>query len=317
VTEVPEHLLRRSRERRSAGGGDAGGGDAGGGDTSDTPPAGEAGASPAAAAPARAQPVGEAATPAPPPPEPLPPYVQAAVTRPKIPVWAVPVLILLPLWAFVYAGALTTPDEELDPVLAEGQQIYDAQCSACHGAGGGGGSGRPLLEVNLTFPDPQEHIEWTVEGSPAAGTPYGDPDRPGGQHISQQGWGAMPGFGGVLTDEEIIAVVRYEREVIGGEEASVLAEGEGVEAPEADPAGPVVPEAEAEVRGGDTEIGEPTPETQAAQDGAELDVGQGGAGVDGGGTAGGTGGNGATGNGGNGGATGGGAGGTDGGGNGG
>ncbi len=151
------------------------------------------------------------------------------MNRTKIPRWAVPVLALLPIWAFVYAGALVVPEEGItDPVLLEGQAIYNQSCASCHGADGGGGTGRPLSggEVLLTFPDPAEHIAWVVNGSPAAGTPYGNPDRPGGQHISSEtSGGPMPAFGDSLTEEEVIAVVRYEREILGGETESALAAG--------------------------------------------------------------------------------------------
>ncbi len=146
-----------------------------------------------------------------------------------MPRWALSVLALLPIWAFVYAGSLVVPEEGItDPVLLEGQGIYARSCASCHGNDGGGGTGRPLSggEVLLTFPDPAEHIAWVVNGSPAEGTPYGNPDRPGGQHISSETSGrAMPGFGDSLTEEEVIAVVRYEREILGGEAESALAAG--------------------------------------------------------------------------------------------
>lgn len=223
VTEIPEHLLRRSKERRGALGL--------GGEGGDTPPAApsEAAAAPAVVAPKAAVPAVPAEAAPPPPP---PPYVTAALTRPKIPRWAVPVLAVLPLWGFVYAGSLTKPSGPTDPVLALGEEVYSAQCAACHGGGGEGGTGRPLGEVALTFTDPQQQVDWVVNGSPEAGTPYGDPARPGGQHISQSdGWGAMPAFGASLSPEEIAAVVRYEREIIGGEAETVLASGaEGGEA---------------------------------------------------------------------------------------
>jgi mono/diheme cytochrome c family protein len=255
VTEVPEHLLRRSRERRAALG--LGGGEGG-------PPAGE-GEAPAApegasaAAPARAEATPAAAAPAPAPavpepPKPPPPYVAAALARPKVPKWAVPVLAALPLWALVYAGSLYIPSAaSADPVLAEGEEIYSVQCSGCHGGAGGGGQGRPLSngDVLLTFPDPQDHIDWVREGTALVGegNPYGDPDRPGGQHIAgETAGGDMPGFGETLTPEEIVAVVRYEREVLSGETESALAEGA-----EGDGA---TPAAEAQSEGGDTGGGE-------------------------------------------------------------
>jgi mono/diheme cytochrome c family protein len=237
VTEIPEHLLKRSRERRAAlglGGGDAGGGDAppeapsGGGESAEPSPV----PARAAAAPAEATATSSAPPVAAPPPPP-PPYVQAALERPRIPRWALPVLGILPLWALIYAGTLVAHEPGItDPVLQTGQTVYNAQCAACHGATGAGGTGRQLNGGNvlLTFSDPQQHIEWVTNGSPAAGTPYGDPARPGGQHISQSdGYGKMPAFGSALTPEEIVAVVRYEREIIGGEDSTTaaLATGEG------------------------------------------------------------------------------------------
>ena len=109
MTEIPEHLLRRSRERREALGlstGDEG---------AATPPP----STPAAAAtPSTEVAPAAAATPAPapapaapavvaPPPKPPPPYVEAALRRKRIPYWAIPVVALLPLWAFIYQWSLT------------------------------------------------------------------------------------------------------------------------------------------------------------------------------------------------------------------
>jgi len=50
-----------------------------------------------------------------------------------------------------------------------------------------------------------------------AGTPYGDPDREGGQHktLSYNG-NPMPAFNKSLKPEQLLAVVRYEREVLSG-----------------------------------------------------------------------------------------------------
>ena len=256
MTEVPEHLLQRSRERRAALGLD--GGD--GGDAAATPSSAPATQASATAAPSGEAPVPAAAAPAPavpsgppPPPPPPPPYVAAALRRPKIPAWALPVLAMLPIWAVVYAGALVVPEKGItDPVLLEGQEVYASSCASCHGADGGGGVGRPLSagEVLLTFPDPAEHIAWVQNGSPPAGTPYGNPDRPGGAHISSEtSGGPMPAFGDLLTEEEILAVVRYEREILGGESESALAGGEG-----GVPAGEV-PAEEAQSEGGETSAG--------------------------------------------------------------
>ncbi len=54
-------------------------------------------------------------------------------------------------------------------------------------------------------------------GTGPDGTPYGDPDREGGQHTTYSCNGnAMPAFGKTLTHAELLAVVRYEREVLSG-----------------------------------------------------------------------------------------------------
>ena len=136
VTEIPEHLLKRSKERRAAIGGEEA-------PASDAPPAGEAvEAAPAAPAPVAAA---VAATPEPVPvPEPVRPEVAAAMGRKKIPFWAMPVLAALPLWAYVYQATLEpAPTGELTPV-EEGGEIYkSAACSGCHGAGGAGQRQRP------------------------------------------------------------------------------------------------------------------------------------------------------------------------------
>ena len=230
MTEVPEHLLKRSRDRRAALG-LGGGGDGGG---SETPPA--ASAAPAdepapgaavapAAATAAARPA--AATPAEvAPPPPLPPYVQAANARKKIPIWAMPVLAFLPVWAIIWVGGLSPADTGEATPLELGAEIYAARCASCHGGSGGGGVGRPLSngDVVATFPDiaGQLHFVWVgSNGVGPGGTVYGDPNRPGGAHTTLSFNGnPMPAFEDVLTPEELLAVVRYEREVLSGEQPS-------------------------------------------------------------------------------------------------
>lgn len=220
VTEIPEHLLKRSQERRAAmgggGAGDAGGGDSGG-DAAGTPARTPSTAvTPAASAPATA-----AATPTevePAAPAPVPPYVEAALKRKRVPLWAVPVLAALPIWAFVYAATLEPPSlGESDP-LSFGAQVYASNCATCHGATGGGGVGPALSGGTVldTFSDPADQIEWIVLGSQgtqdAGATTYGDTAKP----IN----GGMPGWEGTLTPEEINAVVYFERTGLSGEEAN-------------------------------------------------------------------------------------------------
>lgn len=210
MTEVPDYLLQRSRERRAALG-------LGGDDTGDAAvvPAGSAEAAPAAAA---------AATPAPaPPPEiekveppkPVAPWVQAAQERKKIPVWMAPVALFLPIWGFMVWGTLEEPTREAEGPIAAGGGIYAAGCATCHGAGGGGGVGYQLNdgEVLVTFPDVEGHIAWVVNGTENTGSVYGAADRPGGQRVTG-GQGNMPAFAS-LESLEILEVVLYERSVHG------------------------------------------------------------------------------------------------------
>ena len=105
MTEVPDHLLKRSRDRRAALGLGGGGDDSPAAEASatDTGSAVEPATPTAAARPAA---VATPGVPAATPPEPLAPYVEAALRRKRIPFWAMPVLAFLPVWAILYAGSL-------------------------------------------------------------------------------------------------------------------------------------------------------------------------------------------------------------------
>jgi mono/diheme cytochrome c family protein len=223
VTEVPDYLLERSRSRRQALGllGDDEGGapaaPAGGGAVA-APERPAAAAAPAAAAPADVVVVEE-------PPPPDPDWVVAAKSRHKIPMWVLPVLFVLPFWAYVYVAFLGETAEQ--GPLEVGQEVYTAQgCAGCHGATGAGGIGQVLWqgEVLLTFPDVASQMEWIQLGSVGfeeqfgAPAPYGDPDRPGGQRNTGELGSQMNGFGGNLTPAELYAVSRYVRETLSGEE---------------------------------------------------------------------------------------------------
>lgn len=212
MTEVPEHLLRRSQERRAA----LGGGEAA--------PAGESSSAPATtgASPAPAAAAAPAKAPAPVPIPALPPVdpevikKMEAVKRTKVPAFMLPVLIALPFYGFLYAGAFGERHAEVELTPEElGAEVYvSAGCSGCHGAAGEGGVGPALAgeEAEQTFPDEADHIAWIKSGSIGTANnpvPYGNPDREGGQRLSK---GGMPAFGGQLSDEEIEAVVLYERE---------------------------------------------------------------------------------------------------------
>jgi mono/diheme cytochrome c family protein len=134
--------------------------------------------------------------------------------RSGIPVWMMPVLLLLPFWGVVYLGAFAQPKAAAGGP-PNGAAIFTGKggCAGCHGATGGGGVGPKLAggEAKLTFPDEADHIAWVENGSaPSKGKSYGDPNRPGGARPPASG--GMPAFKGQLTPEEIQAVVQYERD---------------------------------------------------------------------------------------------------------
>lgn len=215
MTEIPEHLLRRSRERRAALG--LGGGDAGGDGEQAALPAKSA--APTAAAPAKAAgtsaPAKKAAVAVEEPVE-----VVTYVAPPKgphksrIPLFVMPVLIGLPLWAAFFPSAFSNHHKVTitDPVQL-GAIVYQGNCATCHGAHGEGGVGPALHggESKLTFPQIADQIAWVNNGSMglSPNQPYGDPNRTGGQHKASKN--DMPAFKGTLSPTQIMDVVLYER----------------------------------------------------------------------------------------------------------
>ena len=228
MTEVPEYLLERSRQRRVDLGlleDDGSGGAAAATGTPDSATLASSGPSTAdviAAAKADAKLELQAE----PGIEPL--WVSAARSRTRIPMWALPVMFFLPLWAFVYVK-LTEPPPEPVTAITEGAATYAARCASCHGGAGagseGGGVGRPLYngEVLLTFPRLEtDMLHWLEVGSEGIGigNSYGATDRPEGAHISGETGANMPGFGGTLSEYKIYSVARYIREMLSGEQVS-------------------------------------------------------------------------------------------------
>jgi hypothetical protein len=218
LTEVPEHLLKRSQDRRSALG--LGGGDGGG----DAAPAAATSTSTEVTPAASATPAAAAAAVEAKPKAPVfvPPYVQASERRQRVPVWATAVLAFLPVWAIVYAQSLSAAPSTTKTQLEAGSEIYNSAkpCAGCHGAGGGGGSGRKLSdgEVVKTFPNIAGQLEFVWLGSDGfASVPYGNPSRDGGPHVGGS-FGKMPTFKGTMTEAELLEVVRHEREVLGKED---------------------------------------------------------------------------------------------------
>lgn len=209
MTEIPEHLLKRSRERRAALG-------LGGGDAPEGAPAEAEGAAPStpatseAAAPAT-QPAAPVEAPAPEPPKPEPAYVQAAKKRKRIPYWAMTALAALPLWGYMYVRTLEPPPEEAEDPLALGAEVYSGSCASCHGGSGEGGSGPGFVDGAAveTWPDYRDHIAWVKVGSDGwPSSTYGAQDTPKA--------GGMPPWP-TLTDAQLAEVVLHERSLAGEE----------------------------------------------------------------------------------------------------
>jgi mono/diheme cytochrome c family protein len=218
VTEIPEHLLKRSKAAKAKADGEPAPADA----PAASAPATTGGA---AAKPAPAKAAAPAAPAGPPPPKPDIPVVAAAKARHKVPFWAMMTLSILPLWVFMYARGLTPKEPKVSGPLGTGAEVYTANCSSCHGAGGGGGVGYAFTggEVLKTFPHIEDQLRWVDRGTQAYQTAgvdvYGNPEREGAVH-NTGAKGVMPGFGsesgGALTQAEILAVVCHERYTLGG-----------------------------------------------------------------------------------------------------
>jgi mono/diheme cytochrome c family protein len=215
VTEIPEHLLNRSKARRAEASGDA--------PSASTPAvaAQTAPATQAKAAPVPAQPKVE---------KPDPVYVVAAKTRRKIPFWAMSGLALLPLWAFLYLIAIEPADKVVAGPIATGSAAYSS-CAGCHGADGAGGAGQVMYagEVLKSFPRIEDMLNFVYVGSQAYAaadlTTYGDPNREGGARktlgyngnpMPQQGKLA----GGGLTDYQILGTVCHIRYKLSGADSA-------------------------------------------------------------------------------------------------
>jgi mono/diheme cytochrome c family protein len=97
----------------------------------------------------------------------------------------------------------------------DGAKLFEAFCSRCHTKGftygdpdvtGGGAFGPSLIDGVTTrqFPNRVDHIEFVTLGS-EYGKPYGV------RGVGGNEGGGMPGFGNMLTAEQIEAIVDYER----------------------------------------------------------------------------------------------------------
>ncbi len=106
---------------------------------------------------------------------------------------------------------------EFDGNVADAQRgagLYNAYCARCHTAGysagvaftqdaGSGALGPSLRDgrSSVQFPDEQSHLDFVIKGS-VAGELYG---------LNGIGRGWMPGFGTVLSENDLMLIIRFER----------------------------------------------------------------------------------------------------------
>jgi mono/diheme cytochrome c family protein len=132
----------------------------------------------------------------------------------RVPIWVMPVLAAVPLWAFFFPAAFSSHKKAAvtDPITI-GTQVYRGSCSTCHGSNGEGGVGPALHggDAAITFPNIADQIDWVKNGSTGLpkNAPYGDPNREGGQRLAAKN--DMPGFASSLSATQIQDVVAYER----------------------------------------------------------------------------------------------------------
>ena len=216
MTEIPEHLLKRSRERRGAVGLPTTGGE-------------EAGTStvPAVAAAPKAAVAKPEAAPAPKVAPPEPAFIQAAKRRRRIPIWAMPVVAGLPLWGFVYVNVMRPRVVAASGPLAVGAGVF-VSCASCHNPDGSGGVGYPLWneEAIKSFPNIEDQIRFVYNGNNAyVGKTYTPADRAGGAHVGgvRGAGGAMPAWGlaapnsNQLTDAQLLGAICEERYGLSGD----------------------------------------------------------------------------------------------------
>ena len=197
MTEIPEHLLARSRARREA----IGQAEGGGARRRRPPPsaaverASEAAAAPRPVPAASPPPHRPRHRPAPPPPpeKPKRPEVVAAESPQEDPVWAMPVLAALPVWAFLYASTLEAARRSRPRRSPSARRCTTPTAApAATGRAAAAGTVFPGFtagEVALTFPDFDDQLAWIQSGSagrpsaPTAAT--ATPTAPGGQRTRQ------------------------------------------------------------------------------------------------------------------------------------
>jgi len=234
LSEIPEYLLKKSREAKAAKLGlDMP-------ETSDAPSKGaEASASTAVTKSSPADDAIAALTADLPyleaksePEKQVPEYVKAAQNRKKIPIWAMPVVAVIPVWAFGFAGTMQQPETE-DALLIGALETYEVSggCAGCHGGDGGGGSGYKLSEGEVleTFPEPIDQMVHVARGSAAiTGQEYGAPRADGTRRVAGAK-GNMPAQENAMSLEHLEMVIYHERAILSDEDETLPGYEEWVE----------------------------------------------------------------------------------------
>lgn len=91
------------------------------------------------------------------------------------------------------SSPLPTGARTNDATLLAGRKVFSAECASCHGARGQGGVGPTFQDGRLLkdFPAAEDQVAFVTQGK-----------------------GIMPSFAGVLTHNQLEAVVAYERDVL-------------------------------------------------------------------------------------------------------
>ncbi|MNX69509.1 Cytochrome c-552 precursor [compost metagenome] len=120
----------------------------------------------------------------------------------------------VPIPAPKKAEAAAAPAAAAKPAKVDGKQAYEANCASCHQANGQGLPGMfpPFAGAETPNGDPKEHIKTVLHGKSGPLTVLG-----------KQYNGAMPPFP-QLSDEEIAAIITYERTSWGNKGGAVTPE---------------------------------------------------------------------------------------------
>lgn len=148
--------------------------------------------------------------------------VEAAQRRKRIPLWAVPIFPALLVWGIIYLNGVTNPPPPSNTPDSLGAQVY-AKCASCHGAGGEGTGTAPAFaggDLLKVFPKWEDQVKWVNVGSgnwtaETGSKTFGDTKKPIDPNKTMPGFGPL-GSDKSLSCEDIVLVVRYEREHFAG-----------------------------------------------------------------------------------------------------